>query len=154
MALDITGLGKVAGIGGIAVGAAVLVLRPLIEGALPDLDPEARSQAALVIAIGAFALGALGILAWIIGARTGRSGQTVRASRHGAAAGRDAVVRSTVSGSRESGGADAESERTEPRYQQVKADRHGVAAGRDAIVNSDFREKAKHAPRVGGKRRP
>ena len=98
MALDLEKLGKVAGIGGIAVGAAVMILRPVIEKALPGLEPGARAQAVLVIAIGAFVLGALGIIAWAASAFVRRGGQSARAGRDAAAAGRDAIVGSTVSG--------------------------------------------------------
>ena len=96
MALDLAGLGKVAGIGGVAVGATVLVLRPLVEGALPGLEPAARAEAVMVIAIGAFALGALDVAAWLIGSRAGQRGQVVTAGRDAAVGGRDAAVNSTI----------------------------------------------------------
>ena len=154
MAVDLAGLGKVGGIGGIAVGAAVLILQPLIENALPGLDPEARAQAVQVIALGGFVLGALGIMAWVVSARAGRAGQWVKAGHHGVAAGRDAVVGSKVGGSREDGGADERGERTAPGHQQVRAGRHGIAAGRDAVVNSEIDRKGENVPSAGGKRRP
>jgi hypothetical protein len=60
---QLAGLGKVAGIGGIAVGAIVLLVRPLIDQA--NLLPEAaRGPFFETVVIGAFAIGALGIAAW------------------------------------------------------------------------------------------
>ena len=62
---SLASLGKVAGVGGIAIGAVVLLVRPLIDKA-GKAKPE---QLALfrLIAIGAFAIGVLGIVAWAMG---------------------------------------------------------------------------------------
>ena len=62
---SLASLGKVAGVGGIAIGAVVLLVRPLIDKA-GKAKPE---QLALfrLIAIGAFAIGVLGIVAWVMG---------------------------------------------------------------------------------------
>lgn len=81
LTLDLTSLGKVAGIAGIATGAVVILVRPLIEQVLPGLDPTARAETVQLIAIGAFALGGLGILTWaitflVIGSATGPSVRT------------------------------------------------------------------------------
>jgi hypothetical protein len=61
---SLASLGKLAGLGGIAIGAVVLLVRPLIDKA-GKAKPE---QLALfrLIAIGAFAIGVLGIVAWAI----------------------------------------------------------------------------------------
>jgi hypothetical protein len=58
-------LGKVAGIGGLAIGMIVLIIRPMIDGA-KDLPRAERAPTFRLIAIGAFAIGGLGILAWLI----------------------------------------------------------------------------------------
>jgi hypothetical protein len=57
-------LGKVAGIGGIAIGAVVLIIRDVIA---KTSIASARQRAALLrlMAIGAFGIGALGIVAWL-----------------------------------------------------------------------------------------
>lgn len=64
-------LGKVAGVAGIAIGMIVLVVRPMIERA-KDLPRAQRAPTFRLIAVGAFAVGGLGILAWLIA--TPRSG--------------------------------------------------------------------------------
>jgi hypothetical protein len=68
LVVDLSALGK---IGGIAIGAVVLMVRPLIDKAA-KAKPE---QLALfrLIAIGAFASGALGIVAWALGGNGGKS---------------------------------------------------------------------------------
>jgi hypothetical protein len=71
-------LGEIAGIGGIALGAMTLLIRPLI-GALLGLPKDERAGAVKLIAIGCFGIGALGIAAWIIGSQS--TGSTV--STHG-----------------------------------------------------------------------
>jgi hypothetical protein len=58
-------LGKVAGIGGLAIGMIVLIVRPMIEGA-KDLPRAERAPMFRLIGIGAFAIGGLGVLAWLI----------------------------------------------------------------------------------------
>jgi hypothetical protein len=58
-------LGKVAGVAGIAIGMIVLIVRPMIEGA-KDLPRAQRAPTFRLIAVGAFAVGGLGILAWLI----------------------------------------------------------------------------------------
>jgi hypothetical protein len=58
-------LGKVAGVGGIAIGMIVLIIRPMIEGA-KGLPRAERAPIFRLMAIGSFAIGGLGILAWLI----------------------------------------------------------------------------------------
>ena len=58
-------LGKVAGIGGLAIGMIVLIARPIIEAA-KDLPRAERAPTFRFIAVGAFAIGGLGILAWLL----------------------------------------------------------------------------------------
>jgi hypothetical protein len=61
---SLASLGKVAGLGGIAVGAIVLLMRPIIKQAL-GLPVADRAPTLRLIALGAFAVGALGIVAWL-----------------------------------------------------------------------------------------
>jgi hypothetical protein len=61
-------LGEIAGIGGIALGVVVLVLRPLIA-TIAGLPKDARAGPVKLIAIGCFVIGALGIAAWTVGYR-------------------------------------------------------------------------------------
>ncbi len=66
-------LGKVAGVAGIAIGMIVLIVRPMIEGA-KDLPRTERAPTFRLLAIGAFAIGGLGILAWLIATVTSPPG--------------------------------------------------------------------------------
>lgn len=78
-------LGKVAGLGGIAIGVVVLLVRPIIDrvSAVPVAE---RAPTLRFVAMGAFGIGALGIVAWLI---SGLSGGNVTAGAGGVAAGRD-----------------------------------------------------------------
>jgi hypothetical protein len=57
-------LGKIAGLGGIAIGLIAMLVRPIIDQttALPLAQ---RGPLLRLVAIGAFAIGALGIVAWL-----------------------------------------------------------------------------------------
>jgi hypothetical protein len=79
--MDLVSLGQIAGLGGIAIGAVVLLVRPLIA----KVDKAKPEQLALLrlIAVGAFAIGVLGMVAWAGG------GTHVTAGQGGYAAGRD-----------------------------------------------------------------
>jgi hypothetical protein len=67
---QLAGLGKVAGIGGIGLGVVVLLLWPVIEQSA--ILPEAtRGWLLLTISVGALALGALGMVVWVLGNRSG-----------------------------------------------------------------------------------
>jgi hypothetical protein len=85
LVVDLAALGKIAGIGGIAIGAVVLLVRPLIDKAAKAKP----GQLALfrLIAIGAFAIGVLGIGAWAL---NGSGGGHVDVSPCAVGAGRDA----------------------------------------------------------------
>jgi hypothetical protein len=61
---SLASLGKIAGLGGISVGAIVLLMRPMIKQAL-GLPAAERAPMLRLIALGAFAVGALGIVAWL-----------------------------------------------------------------------------------------
>jgi hypothetical protein len=57
-------LGKTAGIGGIAVGAVVLIIRGIIDKT-SSVPAKQRASTLRLLAMGAFGIGALGILAWV-----------------------------------------------------------------------------------------
>ena len=63
-------LGEIAGIGGLAIGAVLLLVRPLIDklGIVPAAQ---RGPLVRLIAGGAFGIGVLGIGAWLIAGMTG-----------------------------------------------------------------------------------
>jgi hypothetical protein len=62
-------LGEVAGIGGIALGVVVLLVRPLID-TIAGLPESARAGTVKWIAVGCFAIGALGIACLDTGSRS------------------------------------------------------------------------------------
>ena len=85
-------LGEVAGIGGIALGVVVLLVRPLIA-TIAGLPKNARAGPVKLIAIGCFAIGALGITAWTIGSQSGgRQVSTRGAQSPGVISGGDTTV--------------------------------------------------------------
>jgi hypothetical protein len=67
VALDLSQLeplGKVAGIGGIAIGAVVLLISGITDKT-SSLPAQQRASTLRLLALGAFAIGALGIMAWV-----------------------------------------------------------------------------------------
>ena len=78
-------LGKIAGLGGIAIGVVVLLVRPIIDRA-SSLPAAERAPMLRFVAIGSFGIGALGIVAWLV---SGLSGGNVTSGPGGVAAGRD-----------------------------------------------------------------
>jgi hypothetical protein len=80
-------LGKVAGIGGIAIGAVVLLLNALI-GTIPGLPADQQADILRLLAILGFGIGALGIIAWFASGQAS-SIPSVKADRGSIAAGRD-----------------------------------------------------------------
>jgi hypothetical protein len=72
-------LGEIAGIGGMALGVVVLLLRPLI-GTIAGLPKDARAGSVKLIAVGCFVIGALGIAAWTFGGQA----KGPQVSTHGA----------------------------------------------------------------------
>ena len=82
-------LGKVAGIGGIAIGAVVLLLNALI-GTIPGLPADQQAGIVKLLAILSFGIGALGIIAWFAGGQASSTPSvSVKADRGSIAAGRD-----------------------------------------------------------------
>jgi hypothetical protein len=59
-------LGEIAGLGGVALGVVVLLIRPII-GSISGLPKEARAGPVKLIVVGCFVIGVLGIAAWTIG---------------------------------------------------------------------------------------
>jgi hypothetical protein len=85
-------LGEIAGIGGIALGVVVLLIRPLIA-IIAGLPKDARAGPVKLIAIGCFVIGALGIAAWTISSQSnGRQVSTRGAQSPGVISGGDATV--------------------------------------------------------------
>lgn len=82
---SLAALGKVAGLGGIAIGAVVLLVRPLIDRT-SSIPAAQRAPLLRLVALGAFGIGALGIIAWLI---SGLQGSNVTATGGGVAAGHD-----------------------------------------------------------------
>ena len=78
-------LGKIAGLGGLAIGLVALLVRPIIDRVSSVPSPE-RAPMLRFVAMGAFGIGALGIVAWLV---SGLSGGNVTAQGGGVAAGRD-----------------------------------------------------------------
>lgn len=58
-------LGKIAGLAGVAIGMIVLLVRPIIDRA-SSLPEAQRGPMFRLIAIGAFAVGAVGIVDWAV----------------------------------------------------------------------------------------
>ena len=83
-------LGKVAGIGGIAIGAVVLILNALI-GTIPGLPADQQAEIVKLLASLSFGIGALGIIGWLVAGQAS-STPSVKADRGSIAAGRDANV--------------------------------------------------------------
>jgi hypothetical protein len=85
-------LGEIAGIGGIALGVVVLLVRPLIA-TIAGLPKDARAGPVKLIATGCFVIGALGIAAWTISSQSnGRQVSTRGAQSPGIVSGGDATV--------------------------------------------------------------
>jgi hypothetical protein len=82
-------LGKIAGVAGIAIGMIVLLVRPIIER-ISTVPPAQRAPMLRLVAVGAFGIGALGIVAWLVsGLSLGSGNVTVTAGPGGTSIGRD-----------------------------------------------------------------
>jgi hypothetical protein len=60
---SLSALGKIAGVAGIALGVVVLLLRPTIRS-LSRLPAKQREPLLRLVIVGAFGIGALGVVAW------------------------------------------------------------------------------------------
>jgi len=75
------GLGKVAGIGGIALGVLALALKDVLASRVfAALPPEQAAQLLMMIIVGSFLIGALGIVAWMLAHRTPAKPDTITAT--------------------------------------------------------------------------
>ena len=84
---SLASLGKIAGLGGIGLGVVVLLVRPVIDRT-SDVPAAQRGPLLRFIAMGAFGIGALGIVAWLVsGMSVGNI--AVTAAQDGVAAGHD-----------------------------------------------------------------
>ena len=63
---SLASLGKIAGLGGIALGVVVLLVRPMIDR-VSSVPAGERGPTLRLLALGAFGIGALGIVAWMAG---------------------------------------------------------------------------------------
>ena len=82
---SLASLGKVAGLGGIAIGLVVVLVRTIIDR-VSSVPAAERAPMLRFVAMGAFGIGALGIVAWLV---SGLSNTSVTAGAGGVAAGRD-----------------------------------------------------------------
>jgi hypothetical protein len=85
---SLAALGKVAGVGGIALGVVVVLVRPIIDRT-SGVPAAQRASLLRFIAGGAFAIGALGVVAWLVSGLAGGGTVAVTAGPGGFAAGRD-----------------------------------------------------------------
>jgi hypothetical protein len=121
-------LGKIAGPGGIALGVVVLLVGPVIARAA-GVPPAQRAPLLRFVAGGAFGIGALGIVAWLVSGLAG--GPTVTAGTGGVAGGRDVSGNTVSIGQLPQGGG------TSPPASGsgVTAGPGAVAGGRDVTRN-------------------
>jgi hypothetical protein len=80
---SLASLGKIAGLGGIAIGVVALLIRPIIDR-VSSVPVAERAPMLRFVAMGAFCIGALGIVAWLV---SGLSGGNVTSGAGGVAAG-------------------------------------------------------------------
>lgn len=80
---SLASLGKIAGLGGIAFGVVILLVRPIIDR-VSSVPPTERAPLLRLVAMGAFGIGALGIVAWVV---SGLPGVNVTSGAGGVAAG-------------------------------------------------------------------
>jgi hypothetical protein len=84
-------LGEIAGIGGVALGVVVLLVRPLIA-TVAGLPKDARAGPVKLIAIGCFVIGVLGIVTWTISEPKGLQVSTHGSQSPGVISGGDATI--------------------------------------------------------------
>jgi hypothetical protein len=94
MNLDLAKLGQIAGLAGIAIGAAVVLLRGLIEKGLGGVPSKDRARVVTTIAVCAFGIGVVGMATWAFGPRsTNCSIVTGGAQSPAACGGRDVNIK-------------------------------------------------------------
>jgi hypothetical protein len=67
---SLASLGKVAGLGGIALGVVVLLVRPVIDRT-SGVPAAQRGPLLRFVAMGSFGIGVLGIVAWLVSGLSG-----------------------------------------------------------------------------------
>jgi hypothetical protein len=125
---SLAALGKVAGMGGIALGVVALLVKPVIDRT-SGVPAGQRGPLLRFVAAGAFGIGALGVIAWLVGGLA--SGPTVSAGAGSVAGGRDVSGNSVNVGQLPQG--------TSPPVvagSGVTAGPGGVAGGRDVTGNT------------------
>jgi hypothetical protein len=126
---SLAALGKIAGLAGLAIGVVALLVRPVIEraGRVPAAQ---RGPLLRFIAMGAFGVGALGIVAWLVNGVAG--GPTVTAGLGAVAGGRDVSGNTVTIGQLPQSAAATSSPGA---GSGVTAAPGGVAGGRDVTGN-------------------
>lgn len=77
---SLEGLGKVAGIAGISIGAVVLLFNGLI-GTIPSLPDGQQAGIVKLLAILCFGIGVIGIVTWFVNGRPASRGVSTRGSQ-------------------------------------------------------------------------
>ena len=67
---SLASLGEIAGLGGIALGVVVLLIRPMIDR-VSSVPAAERGPTLRLLALGAFGMGALEIVAWMAAGAAG-----------------------------------------------------------------------------------
>jgi hypothetical protein len=125
---SLASLGRVAGLGGIALGVVALLVRPIIDRT-SGVPAAQRASLLRFVAMGAFGTGGLGIVAWLVGGLA--AGPTVTAGAGGVAGGRDVSGNTISIGQLPQGGGASPSVASAG----VTAGPGGVAGGRDVSGN-------------------
>jgi hypothetical protein len=134
---SLASLGKIAGLGGIALGVVVLLVRPIIDRT-SGVPAAQRGPLLRFVATGAFGIGALGIVAWLVSGLLVGGNVTVTAGQGGVAAGRN-VSGNTITidaPSTQASAPDAKPVGSESGGTTVTAGQGGLAAGRDVTGNT------------------
>jgi hypothetical protein len=91
--MDLATLGQIAGIAGIATGAAVLLFRSLVEKGLSSMPAKDRGRVTMTIALCAFGIGIAGIAAWTFAGTQGGTSIITQGDQSPAAiGGRDVTI--------------------------------------------------------------
>jgi hypothetical protein len=132
---SLAALGKVAGLGGIALGVVVVLVKPVIDRA-SGVPAAQRGPLLRFVAMGAFGIGALGIVAWLVSGLSGGN-VTVTSGTGGVAAGHNVSGNTITTLGLPSDALEpaAKPVGNEPNGTTVTAGQGGVAAGHDISGN-------------------
>jgi hypothetical protein len=133
---SLASLGKVTGLGGVALGVVVLLVKPLIDRAA-GVPAAQRAPLLRFVAAGAFGIGALGIIAWLVSGLSGGS-VTATAGPGGLAAGHNVTGNKVTVDAPLAQASAPESKPTghESGDTTVTAGQGGLAAGHDVTGNT------------------